>query len=133
MRRAILAVPAVLAVLAASAVAVSATAASSESEDVLEFDSMATVTAPFTGASDPVRGVPGGGLPWQIRRADGELRGDGRLELRVEGLVLARRAPVPPAQQGTNPIPQFRAIVSCLTPGNGGTAADTVDRTTDPV
>jgi hypothetical protein len=130
MRRAILAG---LAVLATSAVVVSATPASSESKDVLKFDSMAGVTEPFTGATNPVRGVPGGGVPWQIKRADGELRADGRLKLRVEGLVLARRAPVPPAQQGTNPIPQFRAIVSCLTPGNGGTTADTVNRTTEPV
>jgi hypothetical protein len=30
--------------------------------------------------------------------------------------VLARKAPVPANLQGTNPIPQFRAIVSCLTP-----------------
>jgi hypothetical protein len=130
MRRVILAA---LAVLATSAVVVSATAAHSESRDVLKFDSMAGVTEPFTGTTNPVRGLPGGGLQWQIKRADGELRSDGRLKLKVEGLVLARRAPVPPAQQGTNPIPQFRAIVSCLTPGNGGTTADTVNRMTDPV
>jgi hypothetical protein len=35
--------------------------------------------------------------------------------VRVEGLVLARRDPVPAAAQGTNPVPQFRAAVNCLT------------------
>jgi hypothetical protein len=94
---------------------------------------MASVTEPFTGAANPVRGLPGGGVPWEIDRGRGELRSDGRLKVRVEGLVLARRAPVPPASQGTNPVAQFRAVVSCLTPGNGGTTADTVNVSTDPV
>jgi len=31
----------------------------------------------------------------------------------VRGLVLADQAPVPPALQGTNPVPDFEAIVSC--------------------
>jgi hypothetical protein len=42
--------------------------------------------------------------------------------------VLAQRAPVPPALQGTNPIPQFKAIVSCQTIV-GGTAAVANDST----
>ena len=131
MRRALVVL--VAAALVASAIVVQTTAASSTDENVLEFESMAGVVEPFTGAANPVRGVPGGGLPWELDRAHGELRSDGRLDVRVEGLVLARRAPVPENLRGTNPVPQFRAIVSCLTPGNGGTTADTVNRTTDPV
>src|SRR5690349_15709511 len=82
---------------------------------LLRFDTMAPVTEPFTGTDHPVRGVAGGGLPWELDRARGELRADGRLDVRVEGLVLARRDPVPPETQGTNPVPQFGAVVSCLT------------------
>jgi hypothetical protein len=33
--------------------------------------------------------------------------------------VLARRSPVPANLRGTNPIPQFKAIVSCLTTSEG--------------
>lgn len=83
---------------------------------VLEWNVMTPVTEGFTGPTNPVRGLAGGGLPWEIRRGTGELRSNGRLEVRVTGLVLARRAPVPAALQGRNPVPQFRAIVSCLTP-----------------
>jgi hypothetical protein len=103
---------------------------------LLRFDTMAPVTEPFTGTEHPVRGVPGGGLPWELDRARGELRADGRLKVRVEGLVLARRAPVPPEAQRTNPIPQFRAAVNCLTTPTteAPNAADTgVTVMTDPV
>jgi hypothetical protein len=85
-------------------------------KDVLRFDSMAGVVEPFTETAHPVRGLAGGGLPWEIGRASGRLGSDGRLKLKVRGLVLARRAPVPAALQGTNPVPQFKAIVNCLTP-----------------
>jgi hypothetical protein len=97
---------------------------------VLSFDTMAPVIDPFTGTAHPIRGVPGGGLPWEIDDARGRLRDDGRLDVRVEGLVLARRAPVPAAAQGTNPVPQFRAAVSCLTPASPDTGETVL---TDPV
>jgi hypothetical protein len=126
------AVALLVAVLAGGALVVQSTAASSDHEDVLKFGTMAGVVEPFTGPANPIRGVPGGGLPWELDRAKGELRSDGRLEIRVEGLVLARRAPVPENMRGTNPVPQFRAIVSCLTPGSAG-QVDTVNLTTDPV
>ncbi len=82
---------------------------------VLDFDTMAGVTAPFTGAANPIRGVNGGGLPWELDRARGVLRANGDLDIDVRGLVLARRDPVPLDRQGTNPAATFRAIVSCLT------------------
>jgi hypothetical protein len=123
----------VVALLAGGALAVQPAVAGPEGKDVLEFDTMTGVVEPFTGTTNPVRGVPGGGLPWELDRARGDLRSDGRLEVRVEGLVLARRAPVPANLQGTNPIPQFRAIVSCLTPDDAGETVQTVNLTTDPV
>jgi hypothetical protein len=49
--------------------------------------------------------------------------------VRVEGLVLARKAPVPANLQGTNPVPQFRAVVSCLTESS---PIDGVTVATDP-
>jgi hypothetical protein len=124
MRRAILLG---LALVVMSALAVQTTAARDNDATVLRFKTMTGVVEPFTGAANPVRGLNGGGLPWMLNRASGRLRSDGRIDVRVEGLVLARRAPVPANLQGTNPIPQFRAIVSCLTPAAGGTAVSTVN------
>jgi hypothetical protein len=123
MKKAVLMV--LLGLLAIGGVLVQSTSAHSKGgngghhgKQVLKFDTMAGVVEPFTGAAHPVRGIPGGGLPWQIDRADGKLRSDGRLDVKVRGLVLAQRAPVPANLQGTNPIPQFRAAVSCLTPAS---------------
>jgi hypothetical protein len=108
-------------VLVAAAIGVQATDAhpggdNGKGQAILKFDTMTPVTGPFVGAAHPVRGVSGGGLPWELDRARGELRRDGRLDVRVDGLVLAHDPAVPANLQGTNPIPQFRAIVSCLTP-----------------
>jgi hypothetical protein len=109
-------------VLAAAAIGVQATDARPGGDDhhrggaILRFDTMAPVDGPFVGTDHPVRTLAGGGLPWELRRARGELRRDGRLDVKVEGLVLARKAPVPANLQGTNPIAQMRAVVSCLTP-----------------
>lgn len=80
---------------------------------ILAFHTMAGVSGAFVGAptnpdgGTPIRGIHGGGLPWTLKAAQGELRSDGRLRVRVRGLVLAAGA-----ASGTNPIPTFRAIVS---------------------
>jgi hypothetical protein len=42
-----------------------------------------------------------------IDRGRGDLSSDGRLKIRVEGLVLV--------SSGQNPIPMFRGVVNCLT------------------
>jgi hypothetical protein len=82
---------------------------------LLKFHTMAPVTGAFVGAptnpngGTPIRGIHGGGLPWALDAADGELSSDGRLRVRVRGLVLAGG---PPSLIGTNPIPTFRAILS---------------------
>ena len=89
---------------------------------ILKFDTMAPVTGPYVGGANPIRTVPGGGLPWMITAGTGMLKSDGRVLVHVRGLVLADQAPVPPALQGTNPVPDFRAIVSCQSTGADGTA-----------
>jgi hypothetical protein len=99
-----------LSLLAVGAVVVQSTAARDESspgKDVLEFDVMSPVVAPFTGTAHPIRGVNGGGVPWQIDRGRGNLTSDGRLKIGVEGLVLV--------STGQNPIQMFRGVVNCLT------------------
>src|SRR5262249_46686089 len=52
-------------------------------------------------------------------------KSNGHLLVHVRGLVLAEEAPVPPALQGTNPIPDFEAIVSCQSIGTDGSAVST--------
>ena len=99
-----------LGLLAVGAVVVQSTAARDEGspgKDVLEFDVMAPVVAPFTGTTHAIRGVNGGGVPWQIDRGRGNLTSDGRLKIKVEGLVIVA--------SGQNPIPMFRGVVNCLT------------------
>jgi hypothetical protein len=86
---------------------------------VLDANVLAPVTEPYTGAANPIRGVAGGGLPWELKAGNADLRANGRLNLRVQGLVLARRAPVPANLQGTIPFAQLGAVVSCQTTTNG--------------
>jgi hypothetical protein len=97
---------------------------------ILTFETMAAVSGPFVGATNPIRGINGGGLPWIIARGGGELNASGHLEVHVRGLVLAETPPVPPALRGTNPVPSFRAVVSCLSIDGGG-AMTTVTLSTD--
>jgi len=72
---------------------------------MLEFNTMFPVSGPYVGTTNPIRGISGGGVPWHLTEAHGELRSDGKIEVKVEGLVLA--------SSQTNPIPNFRAVVSC--------------------
>jgi len=89
----------------------SAAPATAKEPKILEFDTMVGVPTGLTGAqSAPVlRGVNGGGLPWKLTSAHGELKASGKLEIEVQGLVLAAGA-----NTGSNPIAVFRALVSCL-------------------
>ena len=105
---------------------VQASGASSSGQNVLEFNTMVGVSGPFVGSANPIRGVNGGGLPWQIAEGRGELKTTGRLEVEVRGLVLLNGPPVPSALRGTNPISSFRVIVSCLTIVNGNPATTNV-------
>ena len=89
----------------------------SENEDelstILKFSTMAGIHAPFLGNAglSAFRGVNGGGAPWVISEGRGSLRSDGRIKIRVRGLVLDP-AFVPAPNGGTNPIPFFMAVVS---------------------
>ena len=101
--------------LSASFLGGSFTQATAKSPKILEFDTMVGVPRPYTGALNAIRGVPGGGLPWAIRYAKGELKTDGKLEITVQGLVLAEGANI-----GRNPSANFKAIVSCLSKDASG-------------
>lgn len=106
-------------------------ASGAENAKILDFDTMVGVPRPYTGAANAIRGVPGGGLPWVVDSAKGKLRADGRIDVSVMGLVLDPNDPaVPAAVAGTNPIPTFKAIVSCLSKDAAGTA-NTVNVSTD--
>ena len=122
----------VIAALMMVALVVQVSNAGSGGHDVLEFDTMFGVDGPFVGTPNSVRDVPGGGLPWQIERGRGELRADGEVRVTVDGLVLLDGAPVPEDLRGTNPVPAFGVVVSCLTIVNGAVATSNVSTESFP-
>jgi hypothetical protein len=123
-------VPVLGMIIAVGLTGVGSAAASSNEHKVLQFQTMVGVAGPFVGSANPIRGINGGGLPWQLEDAKGELSDSGKLEVNVRGLVLLDAPPVPEALQGTNPAATFRAIVSCTTTVNGAPATTNV--ATDP-
>jgi hypothetical protein len=90
-------------------VAVSSAALAGDDGTILEFKTMVGVSGPFVGPN-AIQGIVGGGLPWAIASGKGELKADGKLEVKVRGLVLSA-GPL----SGTNPVTTFRAVVSCQT------------------
>lgn len=84
---------------------------------VLEFETMVGVDGPFLGQVNPIRGINGGGLPWVLEEGEGRLRADGKLDIKVRGLIIPASAPS--AAAGTNPAPFFLAAVSCMTTDGG--------------
>lgn len=94
----------------------SATTVAAKEAKILEFNTMVGVPRPYTGATNAIRGVPGGGLPWVISAADGELKANGVIEINVMGLVIDPNDPIAISRgvAGINPSPAFKAIVSCL-------------------
>lgn len=87
-------------------------AGSHGSRTVIEADVLVGVSRPYTGATNAIRGVPGGGRPWVIAKGEVELKSNGKLKVEVEGLVIDPNEPI--AAAGTNPAGPFKAIVSCL-------------------
>ncbi len=87
------------------------TPAAADSPTILRFGTMVGIPATLTGAQSliPLRGIPGGGLPWMLSSANGYLKADGSLKIEVEGLVLASGA-----NEGSNPISSFKGLVSCV-------------------
>ena len=98
---------------------------------VIQANVLAPIVEPYTQPANTIRGITGGGLPWEIDSGSANLRADGRLHVRVKGLVLARRAPVPADRQGTMPFTQLKAIVSCMSTSDGATPT-TVNVSTNP-
>jgi hypothetical protein len=86
---------------------------------MLEWKTMVGVPTALTGTQMPIRGINGGGVPWTLTSAKGLLRTDGKLEIKVDGLVLATTL--------SNPAAAFRATVSCLTDTGATMNVSTVD------
>ena len=110
MKRYMLIALAVALVLGALIASGSFSRATAKEPKILEFDTMVGIPPAFTGIQNPIRGINGGGIPWAISSGSGELKTNGKLEISVQGLVLAAGP-----NAGSNPIANFRAIVSCLT------------------
>jgi hypothetical protein len=89
----------------------STSSATAKEPKILEFDTMVGVPAGLTGAQSQavLRGINGGGIPWTLTSAHGELKASGKLEIEVQGLVLAAGTNI-----GSNPSAVFRALVSCV-------------------
>lgn len=90
----------------------------------LEFNAMMGVPRPFTGATNAVRGVPGGGLPWVIEFGKGKLSPAGNVDVLVRGLVFDPndQAVIDRGLGGTNTVPNFKVIVSCMSRDETGAA-----------
>jgi hypothetical protein len=83
---------------------------------VLDFATMYAVDEAFVGETNPIRGIVGDELPWEIDGGvHGRLTTAGHLRIRVRGLVFTHDDVVPPEKQGKNDEPDFRGVVSCLT------------------
>src|SRR5438034_3142315 len=75
---------------------------------ILKFSTMAGVTGPYVGPSNPIRAIPGGNLAWIFGEGHGELKANGQLKLQLRGLGF----PVPPFNS-TNPFLTRLTMVSC--------------------
>ncbi len=91
---------------------------------MLEWESMIGVPRAYIGATNPIRGINGGGLPWVIGSGEGELSTNGKLEMKVSGVVFDPNDPDTIARglAGTNTVAQFKAIVSCQSIDANGAA-----------
>jgi len=110
-----------------------APALSARTPKILEFDTMIGVPRPYTGATNAIRGLAGGGLPWVVGSATGELKTDGQLELTITGLVFDPNdsAVIQRGIGGTNNQTHFNAVVSCLSVDGSGNPT-TVNLATGP-
>jgi hypothetical protein len=104
---------------------------SHRSRTVLEADSMVGVSAPYTGATNPIRGIGGGGAPWVIGDSKVELKSNGNVEVEFKGLVIAPNGPA--AVAGTNPVAQMKVTVSCLSTNAGAAVTTNVSTDNFPV
>jgi hypothetical protein len=122
MKQSLLAVLGALPLAAAVVLAIPAlSSGGADGRKVLSAAVLAPVTGPYVGSPNAIRGVDGGGLPWQLSSGSVDLRADGRLHVDVEGLVFAAGP-----NQGTNTIPAFKAIISCQTIDNGSATVSNI-------
>jgi hypothetical protein len=100
------------------------TRASADESKLLEFNSMSGVPRPYTGATNAIRGVPGGGLPWVIEFGKGKVSPEGNVDVLVKGLVFDPndQAVIDRGIGGTNTVPNFKVIVSCMSKDANGAA-----------
>jgi hypothetical protein len=86
----------------------SVSTAEAKGPKILKFDTMVGIPPTLTGAQSliPLRNINGGGAPWTVADASGELRANGHLEISVLGLVLATTS--------SNASQTFRGLVSCV-------------------
>ena len=104
------------------------TMASTAAGMMMQFTTMVGVDGSFVG-HNPIRGVLGDELPWEIGSVRGSLTTDGHLQVSVRGLVFANVPAVPANLRGINDESAFRALVSCLSDDGRGKIA-TVNTTT---
>jgi hypothetical protein len=117
--------------------AIAATDSSAQAKEALfKSDGMRGVTTSLLGIE--IRNVPGAGAPWVLDK--GVVRIDDlgmdsvvRLRLRVAGLVLdpAAVASPPTGPGGTNPIPNFGVVISCIDGVDGAGVPTFTNVTTD--
>lgn len=100
------------------------TRASADESKLLEFNSMIGVPRPYTGATNAIRGVPGGGLPWVVEYGKGKVSPEGDVDVTVMGLLIDPNDPaaIAAGRGGTNPSPTFKVIVSCMSKDGNGAA-----------
>jgi hypothetical protein len=79
-----------------------------EGGNLTDFSSMTPVTGTAVGTVND-RGIKGGGLPWAITSGTGTVSHQGTVDVTVTGLVI-------PVVGNRNPVPLFKATVSCLGP-----------------
>jgi hypothetical protein len=99
-------------------------AGSASPATVLKADTLIGVSGPYVGTANPIRGVNGGGVAWDIAKGKVVLAADGTLEVKVQGLVLATT--------GANPVTSFRALVSCQTIVDGAAVVANVSTAAFP-
>lgn len=84
-------------------------------KNLISFKTMFGVDGPFVGEANPIRGVNGDELPWEVEGSvKGKLTTDGHLKISVRGLVFKDDPSVPPELRGKNDETEFRGLVSCL-------------------
>jgi hypothetical protein len=115
-------IPGAVVVAFAAVLIAQASAGNGPGSTVLKFKTMVGTVAPYTGPANAIRGVSGAGAPWSIDTANGKLDENGDLSLKVTGLIITGT--------GANPVPTFRAVVSCQSIVGG--AAVVVNRVSTP-